>query len=161
MFVGALPGITFVWVYATVLLGLDRVGRVRLNLEPYEGDRYLGLRPLGALAFTGFLIFVAMALPILVYGSTDLRTGVGNVIVFLAGVVFFFLSLHRLHVQLVSAKAEYLARVRRLYAEALAQAEWSLESLASRSPQLNAAETLERAFQRSGSGRSMMPSPPG
>lgn len=44
---------TFLWTYASLQLGLDRLGRERLLPEAVRVDPTLGLQPLGAVAFTG------------------------------------------------------------------------------------------------------------
>jgi len=49
-----IPLWTAIWVYLTLQLGFNRLGRGHLTLHGYRGDRSLGLRPVGRLAFTGF-----------------------------------------------------------------------------------------------------------
>jgi hypothetical protein len=45
--------LAFVWIYAALQLGLDRLGRERLRPDAARVDSTRGLRPLGALAFMG------------------------------------------------------------------------------------------------------------
>ncbi|HWG85267.1 MAG TPA: hypothetical protein VNT60_07310, partial [Deinococcales bacterium] len=46
------------WVYLTVVVGLDHIGRGRLELDPFPEDRSLGLRPVGALAVSSLRAFL-------------------------------------------------------------------------------------------------------
>lgn len=137
---------TFFWVYLNLQIGLHRLGRRHLSLEPYPADRSLGLRPLGALAFTGFWTFVSALAPILL-ASGGLTMGV---LILLAGVAAFFLSLRRLNRQMVAAKQQELAWARRLYAQAFrpVREEGTLEALQRQSGLLGAAEALEKRAER-------------
>lgn len=98
-FVGWLPANTALWGVISILLELDRLGRRPLHLLPFEEDRSLGLRPLGSLAFAAFLLFTAALVPLVAARTV-------------------FLSLVRLRLQLLRAKAEYSKEATRLYAEA-------------------------------------------
>ena len=40
-----------------LMIGLNRLGKQHLELESYSGDKSMGLKPVGALAFSGFRIF--------------------------------------------------------------------------------------------------------
>jgi hypothetical protein len=51
-----IPLWTAVWIYLSVQIGLGRLGRGELALQAYQGDRSLGLPPVGRLAFTAFWI---------------------------------------------------------------------------------------------------------
>lgn len=62
---------TFVWTYVSLQLGLDCLGRERLHPDAARVDSTLGLRPLGAVAFTGLWMLVVWLVPILL---TGLRT---------------------------------------------------------------------------------------
>jgi hypothetical protein len=117
-FLVELPLLTFFWVYASLLIGLNRLGRQRLNLEPTPGDRTLGLGPVGNLAFTGFWIFSLGFAPILIASATSTPTLVFNLAFFLIGFALFVLSLNRLHQQMAEAKRGHLVIARKLYADA-------------------------------------------
>lgn len=146
MFLAWLPAQTALWFFGALLIGLHRLGRKSLNLIPFEEDRSLGLRPLGSVAFTSFLVLTAAVLPLLATQWHDLRGTITNLLYFLGFVALFFVSLHGLHRQMVKAKAAVLERTHHLYVEAFRpiRAQWSLESAAEQSARLTAAEAIER-----------------
>jgi len=148
VFLFLLPLMTFAWTYLLLLLGLDRLGRARLALDLFPQDRSLGLGPVGSLAFGGFVLLLAAAVPILVTGSQSLSTVTLDLFVLGVVVLAFFLSMWRLHGQLREAKARYLAEMRALYAAAYAplRAAPTLEALESQASTLGTAKALvERA----------------
>ena len=100
-----LPSLVLAWTAGVVLLGLHRLGGRDLHLKPFEDDRSLGLRPLGSLAFTPFLILVASVLPALVFAPIDLRDVALDVGILVLGVLLLFASLQRLRRQMLAAKA--------------------------------------------------------
>jgi hypothetical protein len=141
-----LPLSTWIWTYLMLMVGLNRLGKERLTLEAYCGDRSLGLRPVGKLAANGFWIFTANLAPILLM---NVIYGLGLVVglaFFLAGVIAFFLSLLGLHRQMLKVKGQQLARAQSLYAQAYEPLRFtpSLENLQKQSSLLSAAEALER-----------------
>jgi hypothetical protein len=141
---------TFVWTYLALLLGLDRLGRDRLSLDAFPQDTSLGLAPVGALAFTGFALLLAGALPAAVSNADDLATVVVSLVVLAVTVALLFLSMWRLHRQMVEAKARYVAEARTAYAEAYEpyRATRSLATLEAQATALSAAQALdERARQ--------------
>ncbi|WP_189671045.1 hypothetical protein [Promicromonospora soli] len=145
-----IPMATAVWVYATLQLGLYRLGRGRLTLTKYRGDRTLGLQAVGSLAFTGFWTLLGAFTPLALASSADLPSVVVTVVVLLAGIVLFFLSLRGLHRQMVTLKRRELDRARSLYEEAyrpLGQSP-TLEVLQQQTGLLNAAENLEKRAER-------------
>ncbi len=145
-FVIELPLLTFFWTYASVLVGLNRLGRQRLRLDDTPGDRTLGLRPVGHLAFTGFWIFSVGFAPILIVTATSTPNLVLNLAFFLIAFALFLLSLNRLHLQMVEAKRTHVELARQLYADAyepLVRTP-SVRTLRSRTSLLGAAESLEK-----------------
>lgn len=145
-FVAWLPVVVLAWTAGAVLLGLHRLGGRPLHLKPFEADRSLGLRPLGSLAFTPFLILVASVLPELVFAPIDLRAVALDAGILLLGVVLLFASLLRLRRQMLAAKAAHTGWTRGLYAQAVqgVRADASLEGLRVQARELAAAESLER-----------------
>ncbi len=101
---------------------------------------------MGSVAFTGFALLTAILLPLQATWGRDPRNWITNLLFFLAAVALIFASLHRLHRQLVTAKAAALAQARRLYAEAFhpIRARWSLDAAVEQSARLEAAEAVER-----------------
>lgn len=141
-----LPLTTLFWAYLMLMLGLNRLGTRHLALEAYGGDKSLGLRPVGKLAFTGFWMFAATLAPILLISLTFVVSLVIGLLFFTAGVVAFFLSLWRLHEQMGRAKQRQLSRAQALYEQAYEplMTTHTLEILKERSSLLSAAEALER-----------------
>jgi len=145
-FVGTLAGITFMWVVGALLVTTYRVGTRRLALRPFHVDPGLGLMPLGRLAFTGFIILIAMLGPVVFASAGDVRADIFLLLVMFGGVSLFFVSLSTLHQQATAAKAERLAWARRLYGEAVTPLEAGAEAgaAAAQSSSLLAAAEIER-----------------
>jgi hypothetical protein len=141
---------TFVWTYLTLLVGLDRLGRERLLLDPFPQDTSLGLAPIGSLAFTGFGLLLASALPILVSNADDLATVVVSLGILGLAVAVLFLSMWRVHRQMAEAKARYVAEARAAYASAYEpyRASRSLATLETQAPVLGAAQALDERAHR-------------
>jgi hypothetical protein len=135
---------TFVWTYLGLLLGLDRLGRARLELDPFPQDRSLGLKGVGSLAFTGFVILFAAAVPILVTSTSNVSTIALSLAVVGIVVAMFVLSMWRLHGQMAASKAGYVAETRALLATAYAplRADPSVDVLAANAPALAVAQAL-------------------
>lgn len=146
MFVAWLPAETALWFFGALLVGLIRLGRTSLRLIPFEEDRSLGLRPLGSIAFTCFVVLTAAMLPLIATQWRDLRGAITGLLFFLGFVALFFGSLHGLHRQMVKAKVTALEQTHHLYVEAFQpiRAQWSLERVAEQSARLTAAEAIER-----------------
>src|ERR687897_574841 len=62
---------TFLWTYASLQLGLDRLGREHLLPGARGADPGLGLRPLGRVAFTGLWMLMIWLVPVLLTGLPD------------------------------------------------------------------------------------------
>ena len=144
-----LPIMTFVWTYLQLLLGLDRLGRARLTLDLFPQDRSLGLGPVGAVAFNGFLIVWAIVIPILI-GNQNLPTLAVSVGIVGILVALFFLSMWRLHRQMSAAKARYIAQTRDLFAQAYepVRRSNSLDALQAQAPLLGPGQALEERAER-------------
>jgi hypothetical protein len=137
---------SFVWTYASLLLGLHRLGRERLVPDPVHVDPGLGLRPLGALASSGLWMLLVWLVPVLLTGLPDVVGAVTGMLVLLAVLAAFFLSLLRLHRQMVEVKAGELAIARALYAQAYEPVHRArtLEALERQRALLGAADGLEK-----------------
>ena len=141
-----IPIWSFLWTYASLQLGLDRLGRERVLPTAVNVDPGLGLRQLGAVAFMGLWMLLIWLVPLVLTGLPDI---VGVVIGLLAiggALGVFFLSLFRLHRQMVEIKAEELEIARDLYARAYepVRAAPSLETLDEQRALLGAADSLEK-----------------
>lgn len=137
---------TYVWTYGSLLVGLDRLGRERLVPNPVHVDPGLGLRPLGSTAATGLWMLLVWLVPVLLTGLPDLVGAVTGMLVLIAVLAAFFLSLLRLHWQMVAVKANELAIARELYAEAYepVHSARTLEALERQHRLLTAADALEK-----------------
>jgi hypothetical protein len=137
---------TFLWTYASLQLGVGRLGRAHIRREVALVDPGLGLLPIGALAFTGLWLFLAWLVPVLVTGLSDVVGFVLAVLVLGAGLGAFFFSLLGLHRQMVEVKKSELALARDLYAQAYepVRRARSLEALDEQHSLLSAADALEK-----------------
>lgn len=140
---------TFLWTYASLQLGLDRLGRARLVPKAGPADPTLGLRPLGRVAFMGLWMVLAWLVPLVLTGLPDV-VGVSLGAFVLAGALAaFFLSLLRLHHRMAEVKAGELAFARKLYAEAYepVRAAGTLEAVERQRNLLGAADALDKRAQ--------------
>jgi hypothetical protein len=144
-----IPIWTFLWTYGALQLGLDRLGREHLVPDAPRVDPYLGLRPLGGVAFMGLWMLMAWLVPVFLTGLPDLVGVAVGSLVLICGLGAFFLSLARLHRQMAEVKASELATARDLYAQAYEplRAAPSLETLERQRSLLAAAESLEKRAQ--------------
>jgi hypothetical protein len=145
-----IPLWTAVWVYLRLQRGFDRLGRGHLTLLGYRGDRSLGLRPVGRLAFTGFWMLIGSVGPMVLTNASDLPGVILGVAVLAVGVGLFFLSLRRLNRRMVAVKQRELTLARDLYMQAYetVRDQPTLEVLQGQVGLLNAAEALEKRAER-------------
>lgn len=145
-----LPSITFAWTYAVVLIGMDRLGRLRLALDVYPQDRTLGLGPVGEAALFGFWLVLIAGVPVLLLTGSDVTTFGLSLAVLTVTVLLFILSMLRLHDQMRAAKARYVAMARALVADAYQpiRASTSLETLEANASALSAAQSLAERAER-------------
>jgi len=137
---------TFLWTYACLQLGLNRLGRGHLRRDAALVDPGLGLQPLGAVAFMGLWMLLAWLVPALATGLPDVVGLVIGLLVLGGGLAIFFISLLGLHRQMVEVKEDELALARALYAEAYepVRAARTLEALERQHTLLGAADALEK-----------------
>ena len=137
---------SFVWTYAALQLGLHRLGGERLHPSAARGDPSLGLRPLGDVAFMGLWMLLALVVPVVVTGLSDIVGVAVGLVVLSVGLALFFLSLRRLHRQMADVKAAELTVARDLYAQAYepVRAAQTLEALEQQRNVLGAADALEK-----------------
>lgn len=137
---------TFLWTYASLQLGLNRLGRAQLRRDSALVDPGLGLRPLGAVAFLGLWLLLAWLVPVLVTGLPDVVGLVIGLVVLAGGVGAFVFSLLGLHRQMVKVKNDELTLARELYAEAYrpVREARTLDALERQHTLLGAADALEK-----------------
>lgn len=141
-----LPIMTLFWVYIAFLFGLDRIGRGRMNLGPFPEDLSLGLGPVGTAVFNAFLIFCAITVPFLLVSLRDWVELTIGLAFFGAGGGAFFLSVWRLHCQMIETRRMHVGRAARLYAQAYEplRARMTPATLEACAAPLSAAEGLAR-----------------
>jgi hypothetical protein len=141
-----IPLWTFLWTYVVLQLGLDRLGREHLVPDAVNVDPGLGLRPLGGAAFMGLWMLLAWLVPLVLTGLPDIVGVVVGMVVLAGALSAFFLSLVRLHRQMVDVKRKELAIARDLYAEAYqpVRSTQTLEALDRQRGLLGAADALEK-----------------
>jgi hypothetical protein len=134
------------WTYASLLLGLSRLGRERLVAERVPVDPGLGLQPLGGIAATGLWMLLIWLVPILLTGLNDVAGFVVGMVVLTAALATFFLSLHGLHRQMVEVKMGELEIGRELYEQAYTPVHEArtLDVLEEQRSLLGAADALEK-----------------
>jgi hypothetical protein len=137
---------TFLWTYASLQLGLDRLGREPLRADAAPVDPGLGVQPFGALAFMGLWMLLVWLVPVLLTGLPDFVGVVLGLLVLAIALSTFFLSLFRLHRQMVVIKAREIEFARSLYAKAYeaVRTERTVDALEKQHHLLHAAEGLER-----------------
>jgi hypothetical protein len=137
---------TYLWTYGCLLLGLNRLGRERLVPDPVHVDPGLGLQPLGGIAATGLWMLLVWLVPVLLTGLPDVVGAVIGMLVLIAVLATFFLSLVRLHWQMVEVKTSELSIARGLYAQAYEplRETRTLEALERQRGLLAAADALEK-----------------
>lgn len=96
---------TFIWIYASSIGGLHRLGKERLCFAPFYEDRHLGMKTFGSVSLSlvwvyflgiGLVFFSFSPLPV------PLLVALGGLILF--GVALFFLPLHDVHVKMAKEK---------------------------------------------------------
>jgi hypothetical protein len=137
---------TFLWTYGSLQFGLDRLGREHVLPDAGRVDPGLGLRPLGGVAFMGLWMLLAWLVPVVLTGLPDIVGVVIGGLVLSGGLAVFFLSLLRLHRQMVEVKTSELALARELYAQAYEPVRTAptLEVLERQHRLLGAADALEK-----------------
>jgi hypothetical protein len=145
-----IPLWTAIWVYLTLQIGLNRLGRGHFTLQPYRGDRSLGLRPVGSLAFTGFWMLLGTVGPLVLTNLSDIPGVIMGISVLVTGVGLFFLSLRRLNRQMVAVKQRELERARDFYRQVYqpVRDQPTLDVLQRQASLLSAAEALEKRAER-------------
>jgi hypothetical protein len=137
---------SFLWTYASLQLGLGRLGRAYMRRDAALVDPGLGLLPVGAVAFLGLWLLLAWLVPILLTGLPDVVGVAISVVLLAAGLGAFVLSLLGLHRQMVEVKGKELAIARELYAQAYepVREQPSLDALDQQHSLLSAADALEK-----------------
>jgi hypothetical protein len=117
-FVTTLVLSSLAWVYYSVLRGIHRMGSASLNLSAFYRDPFLGLKPVGSLAFSVAMAYFGFEVFLIAAGIASPPTlvdyyTVGSLLVVLivVGVVAFFLPLRKLHERMILQKASERAKL--------------------------------------------------
>lgn len=140
-----LPLATFVWTFLALLAAFEHLGRSHLRLDPFPQDRTLGLGSVGALAFTGFWVVVAAAVPVIALGGREVGTIVLAATVVVVSLVALIGAMLGIHRQMTAAKHRYRDLTRSVFAEAYApfRADPRLAVLSEQATVLRAAQALD------------------
>ncbi len=98
---------SLVWAYFSSLRGIRSMGKMPLTLQPYHKDRHLGLRPVGSLALSFaivYLAFVSIIVLVTALGDPVPARFVLPSVLLMFGLLLFFLPLMRLHHRMVEQK---------------------------------------------------------
>ena len=111
--------LSFVWVYATGLLGLYELGKQPLRLKSYREDSLLGTRLIGQLSLRFALSYYVVLLIVLVANSFagDLSTALTVAVFAIIGIPMFFLPLSSIHRKMAEVKRRELSAVRARFAQ--------------------------------------------
>ncbi len=105
----------FIWIYASSLWGLHKLGKEPLKLKPYFEDTMLGAKPVGSIALTLFLSYFTIV-GIGTLGILIAPDPLGTVMLtgfIVAGVALFFLPLNSIHRRMQREKHIQQASIRR------------------------------------------------
>ncbi len=113
--------LSFVWVYATGLLGLYELGKQPLRLKSYREDSLLGTRLIGQLSLRFALSYYVVLLIVLVANSFagDLSTALTVAVFAIIGIPMFFLPLSSIHRKMAEVKLRELSTVRARFARVM------------------------------------------
>jgi hypothetical protein len=140
-----LPILGFIWLYLTILVEIDRLGRRPLVLDSFPQDPTLGLDRLGWAASVGLVLVLVAAAPVMLAASDEPVTLTISLTIVGSAVAIFFLSMWRLHRQMASAKARFVVITRGLYSGAYEplRSEPTVTTLEAQANALGAAQGLE------------------
>ena len=113
-----LPILAFIWLYLTILIEIDRLGRRPLALDSFPQDPTLGLERLGWVASVGLGLVLVAAAPVMLAASDEPVTLAISLMIVASAVGIFLLSMWRLHRQMAIAKARFVRIAQDLYAGA-------------------------------------------
>ncbi len=106
---------TFIWIYASSITGLYRLGGKRLRFTPFYEDKHLGMKSLGSVSLSlVWVYFLGIGLVFFSFSPLPLTLILALVGLIALGVVLFFLPLHEVHVKMMKEKqaAERALRAR-------------------------------------------------
>ncbi len=139
---------TFIWIYASSISGLYKLGRNPLSFASFYEDKHLGMKTLGSVSLSlvwvyflgiGIVFFSFSPLPV------PLLLALGGLI--LLGVVLFLLPLREVHVKMVKEK-EKAEKILRLRLRHMAKTLESSEECNSEVKDLFAVQMLEQKVSK-------------
>jgi hypothetical protein len=140
-----LPILTFIWVYLSILVEIDRLGRRPLVLDTFPQDPTLGLERLGWVASIGLGLVLVGAAPVMLAASDEPVTLAISLTIVTSAVAVYVLSMWRLHRQMAIARARFIVIAQGLYAGAYEplRADPTVTTLEAQANALGAAQALE------------------
>jgi hypothetical protein len=96
---------TFVWMYASSIRGLYRLGKERLCFVSYYEDAHMGMKPLGLLSLSfAWVYFVGLTLTFFSISPLPIPILVAIVALILLGIILFFFPAYTVHERMVREK---------------------------------------------------------
>jgi ABC-type multidrug transport system fused ATPase/permease subunit len=96
---------TFVWMYASSIRGLYRLGKERLRFVSYYVDNHMGMKSLGSFSLSFALVyFVAITLTFFSVNPLPLPILLVVLVLILLGIILFFLPTYTVHQKMAREK---------------------------------------------------------
>ncbi len=113
--------LSFVWIYATGLLGLYELGKRPLRLKSYREDSLLGTRLIGQLSLRFAFLYFMVLLIVLVGNSFagDPSTTSTVAVLTVIGIPMFFLPLTSIRRKMAEVKRREVSAIRTRFAQAV------------------------------------------
>ena len=109
-FLGLLPVATSLWIFGYSMVGIYRIGRLPMTLQPFTKDRTLGLGPFASVSLRLTAIYYSYIAIQVILDATSVGLSppvfARDAILVLLGMVLFLLPLFNIHGKLVQAKLE-------------------------------------------------------
>jgi hypothetical protein len=96
---------TFVWIYASSIRGLYRIGGENLRFASFFEDRHLGMKSLGSVSLSlVWVYFLGMGLVFFSFSPLPTPLQLALIGLIVLGAVLFFLPLYEVHVKMAKEK---------------------------------------------------------
>ena len=96
---------TFVWMYASSIRGLYRLGKERLRFVSYFADPHLGMKPLGSLSLSfAWVYFVGIMLTFFSVNPLPLPILIVVLALIVLGIILFFSPVYTVHQKMAYEK---------------------------------------------------------
>jgi hypothetical protein len=96
---------TFVWMYASSIRGLHRLGKERLRFVSYYEDPHMGIKPLGSLSLSfSWVYFVGITLTFFSVNPLPLPILMVVLVLIVLGIILFFYPAYTVHQKMAQEK---------------------------------------------------------